>query len=198
MNQLQFISKYSNENSEHFNENLFKRDEMLIIDYIERMILSAQRDNYFVLKVKDFKVITDYREIMRILHNEESDANRKNKRIKYNKFDYIDLKSSDVIILQIDYFIQVDDKSKDVRSYLSIPKIVNKYYFRISGCYYLAMYQIVDGSTYNNSGTKKKEGISLRTNNMKMSVYINSFKMTSIKGEEFEATLYLSSINKTS
>lgn len=197
MNQLQFISKYSNENSEHFNENLFKRNEMLIIDYIERMILSAQRDNYFVLKVKDFKVITDYREIMRILHNEESDANRKNKRIKYNKFDYIDLKSSDVIILQIDYFIQVDDKSKDVRSYLSIPKIVNKYYFRISGCYYLAMYQIVDGSTYNNSGTKKKEGISLRTNNMKMSVYINSFKMTSIKGEEFEATLYLSSINKT-
>ena len=38
-----------------------------IIEHLKEVILSAQRDKFFTIKVKGFRVIEDYREIYNIL-----------------------------------------------------------------------------------------------------------------------------------
>ena len=183
-NQREFLASYINQYREDFNPMLFDRDEDSIIKHIQDVILSAQRDKFFVIKVNHFRVIEDYREIYNILY--EAEKKRKNKRIKINKLDYIDLQDSDIKLLEVSYHLEAEGKSKDIIIYISIPKIVDKYYFRIAGSVYSAMYQIVDGSTYNNdaSGNKKLDkSVTLKTLFAKVTTYIKHYKIQTYEKE---------------
>src|SRR5574343_519547 len=133
-NQKEFIAAYNNEYREQFNPVLFTRNDDSIIEHLKEVILSAQRDKFFTIKVKGFRVIEDYREI-----------------------DNIDLKDSEIKLLEVDYNLEANGEKQDIKIYISVPRIVDKYYFRIAGSTYSAMYQIVDGSTYNNSDSSNKK-----------------------------------------
>ena len=55
--QKEFIAAYNNEYREQFNPVLFTRNDDSIIEHLKEVILSAQRDKFFTIKVKGFRVI---------------------------------------------------------------------------------------------------------------------------------------------
>lgn len=70
-------------------------------------------------------------------------------------------------------------------NYICIPKIVDKYYFKINNNYYSAMYQVVDSSTYNNTNTtSNKPTTTLRTLFMALRVYRYKMKLNAIGVDE--------------
>ena len=191
--QKEFIAAYNNEYREQFNPVLFTRNDDSIIEHLKEVILSAQRDKFFTIKVKGFRVIEDYREIYNILYDTE--AKTRNKRIKINKFDYIDLKDSEIKLLEVDYHLEANGEKQDIKIYISVPRIVDKYYFRIAGSTYSAMYQIVDGSTYNNSDSSNKkvdQSVTLKTLFAKVTTYIKSYKLKTITDETVPCNCYIS------
>lgn len=192
-NQREFISRYNNEFRESFNPRLFNRDEDDIIKNLEDVIISAQRDKFFTIKVNGFRIIEDYREIYNLLY--EAEKKRRNKRIKINRLDYIDLKDSDIKLLEVSYHLVAEGKEKDINIYISVPRIVDKYYFKISGSMYSAMYQIVDGSTYNNSGSSNKkldQSVTLKTVFAKVSTYIKNYKIHTLDQEVVHCNCFIS------
>lgn len=192
----EFLFNYSMTHREPFNEKLFIRSEMDIVKDLEDIIVSAVKDDIsrpVKMGVNYFKVIDDYQEIYKILYTLETEENRRNKRVTYNKYDYIDLKESAIILLEVNYHLEVDSRVRDSSVYIAIPRIIDKYYFRISGTMYSALYQIADASTYNNSSANKKKdhSISFRQPFLKFSVYKKSGKMVRISTEGKENILCL-------
>lgn len=97
---------------------------------------------------------------------------------KDNPYDYINLKDSDIKLIKVTYFIQITEKkdglvNDTITVYIAVPRVVDKFYFRISGNMYSAMYQIVDASTYNNSNAlnSKKQTITFKTMFMPIRTY---------------------------
>ena len=80
MNQREFIYNYNDTHKHQFNDFLFDRDEDGIILALKKIILSFQRDKTFIIKVKNFRVVEDYGEILEIMRDYE-----KSKRKSYNK-----------------------------------------------------------------------------------------------------------------
>lgn len=163
INMRQMLADYSNKFREPFNEKLFIRSEYDIVDAVEKVIMSvAEPTNVntegkqLFIGVNYFRVIDDYREVRDVVYELESDGNRRNKRIEYNIHDYINLKDSDIILLEVNYHIEINGEIADKSVFIDIPKVVNKYYFRIDGTIYSTLYQIADASTYNNNSNKKK------------------------------------------
>lgn len=190
MSQAEFMRKYNDNNRPKFNDKLFQRSNDEIIEAIEKVILSCQRDKYFSLKVTSFRTVFDYEEIYRILRDHEisktKDKNRNNKND--NPYNYIDLRDSDIMLLIVNYHIKInctpdqiridpktntpEETETDLEVLITLPRFVNKYYFRISGNYYSAIFQIVDGSTYNNStSTSKVQSVTLKTMFMPIRIY---------------------------
>lgn len=95
--------------------------------------------------------------------------NAKSGRI--NQFEYINLKDSAIKLLRIRYHIEIIEKKNglvkdDITAYIAIPRIVDKFYYRINGKHYFAMFQVSDASTYNNTASSKKnkkQTITLKT-----------------------------------
>ena len=160
-NQAQFIRYYNDKHREHFNDALFARSDDELIEELKKVILSCERSKYFTIKVLNFTVIDDYATMIKMLKAEE-EVKHQSKDNEYNQYDYIGLKDSDIRLLVVDYFIQVPAPKKDspgsknVRVLIMVPRYVDKYYFRIMGNYYCPKVQILDGSTYNNSGSTSK------------------------------------------
>ena len=50
-NQAEWIRKFNDETREHFNPDLFKRDNYELIDALKDVIYSCQRDKYFTIRV---------------------------------------------------------------------------------------------------------------------------------------------------
>lgn len=176
MNQREHLALYNEKNREPFNLILFERNENDIIEDLKKILISSQREKFFTIRIKAFRVIEDYIEIKDILHGVEAES--KNKRIKYNIYDMIDLKDSAIKLLEVDYFLSTGDESKDLKVYIAVPRIVDKYYFRIGGCLYSPLYQIVDGSTYNNSGNSKRDkSVTMKTLLSKNTTYLKYFKV---------------------
>ena len=160
MNQSELISKFNDEYRQKFNPYFFERNEDAIVEKILNVILSSQRDKSFTIKVKHWEVVQDYATIMKYLKEyEESSPNKK--RRKDNKYDFINMKDSDISLLIIDYYLKIKDEEDTMRVYIMIPKIVNKYYMKLNGNLYSTIYQLVDSSTYNNrtSSNKKKNQV---------------------------------------
>lgn len=181
----QFLADYSKDHREPFNEALFIRSEYQIIEAVEKVILSIcnrddNPDSRFVIKVNYFNVIEDYTKVKEILYELESDQKRRNKRIDYNIHEYINLKDSDVILLEVNYHVEVNGTSADGSVFIDIPKVINKYYFRIAGTTYSTLYQIADASTYNNAQNKNRDRhISFRQVFQKYNIYEKHLKVES-------------------
>lgn len=205
MNQSKAMRLFNEKYREDFNPELFNRSEDEIIEELKKVILSCQRDRSFTLRVEKFTVVEDYEEINEILYNYEEQQKSKTKgKKKDNPYEYIDLKESDVKLLIVDYYAEAKndrpesegEKKGIIRVLILVPRIVNKYYFRINGNIYSAMYQIVDGSTYNNSTSSnaKTHSITMKNVFMPIVIYRNKFNLTSADGETIQAIAYRSKI----
>lgn len=183
----QFMREYNDKNRENFNDYWFQRNDDDLIEGMKQVILSCQRDKYFVLKVLNFETIKDYNEINRVLYEYYSSKTKNGKRID-NNYEYINLRDSDIMLLKVTYYIKlnvpenkirVDPKTGEleksegvITTLIALPRYVDKYYFRILGNYYNPIFQIVDGSTYNNSTSNSKtQTITLKTQFMPIKVY---------------------------
>ena len=204
-NQYSFIREYNDKNRPQFNPELFNRSDDAIIEVLKKVILSIERDRYFVIKVKNFTVVDDYQQIRVLLREQEKfKSKNKNKQKIDDKYNYIPLKDSDIRLLIVDYYLEVPNpkegspRSKNLRVLIEVPKIVDKYYFRIFGNIYSSLYQVVDGSTYNNSNSAnpKSQNIAFKTLFMASRIYryIEKLKMTN--GETKECIWYMSNIFK--
>ena len=181
LNQSEFIRHFNDETREQFNPVFFYRSDNDIIQELQKVILSCQRDKYFLIKVESFEVKSGYEEILEELRIDEMNRNPKDKDNKYN---YISLKDSKIKLLIVNYYIRVYDgkpdnpeNSKRLRVLIEVPRIIDKYYFQIFGNVYSSMFQVVDGSTYNNtSSNSKTQSVSLKT--MFMAVRLYRYKKT--------------------
>ena len=200
LNQAQFMRHYNDTHREQLNLKLFERNDDDIIEELEKVILSCQRDKYFTIKVQKFTVIDDYAVILKMLRDQEaikSDSKDKDT----NKYDYITLKDSDIRLLVVDYYLKVQNPKKEgaseknLRVLIMVPRFVDKYYFRIFGNYYCPRYQIVDGSTYNNSQSNSKNpNVALKTVFMATRIYRYQSELKLIKSETIPCVLYSSII----
>lgn len=188
-----FLASYSEKHREPFNEALFVRSEDDIIEDVKKVIISISNNNDdvgpLIIRVNYFNVIKDYRKVKEILHVLENKENRRNKRLDYNIHDFINLKDSDIVLLEVNYHVEVNGVAKDASVYIDIPKVINKYYFKISGTIYSTLYQIADASTYNNSQSKSKDrSITFRQIFQKHEVYEKNMKLdgfiVTLDGEE--------------
>jgi len=195
MNQASLIREYGKERSgANFNPDLFTRTNEDIIQHLKNVILSCQREGSFTIKVESFEVIEDYEQIIKILHDYEESTKSKNKK-RDNPYDFIDLKDSDVNLLVVHYYIAIRGEEDRVTVFIAVPRIVDKYYFRIAGNIYSAMYQIVDGSTYNNSTSNaKSQSITLKTMFMPTRIYKTGYTMKTTEKETKKLVFYLSRI----
>lgn len=174
MTQAQFMRKFNEDTREQFNPIFFKRNNQDIMDCMKLVIMSCERDKYFTLKVMGMREIYNYEEIITILHDWEAKNKPKNSSAE-NPYDFINIKDSDIMLLEVQYLIRhngteivdsnnggptevVRDPWEILTVYIALPRFSEKYYLRLSGNYYSDIFQIVDGSTYNNAalGNNKK------------------------------------------
>lgn len=202
-NQLALIHDFNDKYRLKFNPDLFVESDVGIIEELQRVILSCQRDTFFTIKVEGFRVIEDYDEIIETLYNYEEKFGYKNKN-KENVYSYINLKDSEIRLLVVNYYIAIKDEAEHISVLIATPRAVDKYYFKISGNTYSALWQIVDASTYNSStSSSKKHSVTLKTMFMPIRIYryITNHK-NSLKdwytGEEIKCTFYTSYIFKKS
>ena len=179
MTQAEFMRNFNDGNREEFNSKLFERDNQEIIDMVSKVILTCERDKHFTLKVLSIKPILNYEEIYDTLR--EYEQGKKRNTID-NNYDYIQMRDSDIMLLEVKYFIRkngiermklegenkevaVENPEQVITVLIALPRFVNKYYFRLSGNYYSPIVQIVDGSTYNNAtaSNSKCDSVTLKT-----------------------------------
>ena len=222
MKQLEMIYKYNQDNRPQFNQELFIRHDDDIINALKDVILSTERQSTFTIKVMGFEVIDNYDDVNHILwayedsiinksknSNEELENRKKpstsNTKKQENQFEFINLKDSDIRILKITYYIGIVEKKDGyvddtVIVYIAVPRIVDKFYFRINDNIYSAMYQIVDASTYNNSNAKnaKKQSITFKTIFMPIRVYKYTGSLKDINGENIPCAYFIGNMFKKS
>ena len=165
LTQAQYMRRYNETHREKFNPDYFTRSNQDIMNCMKKIILSCERDKYFTLKVLEMKEIYSYEEIINLLRDHEEKRRKRNSK-EENPYDFININDSDIMLLQVKYFIRhngteiqkvddVDTVVKDPWEILDVlivlPRYTRKYYFRLNGNYYSDIFQIVDGSTYNNS-----------------------------------------------
>ena len=186
----EILAGYSRDVIPDYTQELYERSDKKTIFYLEQAILSSQRDKYFTIKVKSFRVIDDVKDINDPLIAEEASGANRNKRMKYNPYEFINLKPSEIIILEVVYYLATNDgASEEVTVYIDIPRIVDKYFFLVDGIYYSAMYQIVDGSTYVKS-SKKCSIVTFKTNNRAFTNYRYKHNLSTIKKESVDCISY--------
>ena len=165
MNQKELLAKVSRENRIQMNPVLFERSDDEIIEELKKVILSCQRSNkYFKIEVSGFTVVDDFAQINDILYKYYENASRNKSKLKKrdNQYAYINLNESDIRLLLVDYHIETpmamleEERQDDFRVIIAVPRIVDKFYFCINGITRSTLYQIVDGSTYNNANSNAK------------------------------------------
>ena len=213
MNQSEMIYDYNLNNRPKFNRELFVRNDNDIINAIKDVIYSCQRESTFIIRVLEFEVIDNYDDVNHILWAYEDSILNKSKdpsedlqnrqrttttngKKQDNQYDFINLKDSDIKIIRVKYYIGITEKKgyadDTMTVYIAIPRIVDNFYFRISGNIYSAMYQIVDASTYNNSNARnaKKLSVTLKTIFMPIRVYKYIGVLKDVNGNEVERRTY--------
>lgn len=206
MNQRQFIHDFSAKHRPKFNPKLFTRSDQEIIFHLENIIKSVEREigmgSYFTIRIENFQVIEDYNQIREIMKNyQEATINHssKLKGITDNRYDHIDLKESDLKLLIVTYFIEAADGKDMFDVIIAVPRVIDKFYFRINGNIRSAMYQIVDASTYNNGTSSSKKQMNVfKTIFQPIRVYRNLTTERDINGEEIPLVTYDAVIFKKS
>ena len=179
MNQAEFMRRFNEEHREQFEPYLFERSNEEMVEAIRQIITSCQRDKYFTIKILSFRAIYDYEEIHNTLREHEEKRKKKNSKVE-NIYDYININDTDMILIKVEWLCrhngserqEIDKKTvivtnpeEVVEVLIALPRFVRKYYFRLSGNYYTTTFQIVDGSTYNNStaSQSKVDSITMKT-----------------------------------
>ena len=190
--QSELIKRYNDENREQFNPKLFERSDDKLIEALETAILSCQREQNFTIKVQNFTVIKEYSAIMGIMKYYEDKHGRNRRKRKVNQYDYVDLKDSDVILLVVTYLIGAKDQWKTLTSYILVPIVVEKYYYKIFGNMYSSIYQIVDGSVYNNSlkANRKYPAVIMKTLSQPVNIKRTKYKLNTMDGSILEVNNY--------
>jgi len=188
--QRELLHKYSELYRPDFNPRYFNRDNNAIINALRNVILSTQRKSNFLIQVTSFNVIEDYNEIINRLRAYEEEHSKKKEKFD-NPYDYINLKPSAYILIEVIYHLGITEKKDgwiedDIKVYIVVPRVIDGKYFLINGNKYVAMYQIVDASTYNNTASKaaKNECVTLKTQLMPIRLYNKSDKLTTIDDED--------------
>lgn len=220
MNQREFLSQFNDTYKESFNPHLFVRSDDEVMDQLMKVIKSCERhNNYFSIEVENFRVVDDYNEIKTIMYDyyEYLTRNKSKAKKKDNPYEFINMNQSDIRLLIVTYHVAVNlDNNLSIRPedlaagkvvseesfdvYIAVPRIVDRYYFRINGIVRSTLYQVVDGSTYNNNYTNSKiPNISFKIIFMAARVFrytIGLFDMRT--GEEIKLLNYRANIfNKT-
>ena len=200
MNQQQFIQQFnSNPKYVHqMNHELFVRSDEEIIRYVQMLYLSIQRtmgyDAYFTIKINGFKVIEDYDTVRQILSKYQEAAIKKSVKLRgatENRFNFIDLRESDVKILVIEIFIEAYDGREIIESVVAIPRVVDGQYINLNGNTRQMMLQLVDASTYNNQTSNAKNPmVVFKTQFQPLKVYRNTYKIHTITNEDIECINY--------
>ena len=204
MNQKELLAKVSREKRIPMNETLFARSDDDIVEELKKVILSCQRDNkYFKIQVVGFTVVDSFNEIQNILYKYYENASRNKSKFKKkdNQYAYINLNESDIRLLLVDYHIETpmavleEERVDDFRVIIAIPRIVDKYYFRINGITRSTLYQIVDGSTYNNANSNAKiPNIKFKIVIMAARVFRYYLDVVQVDGTSYRLTHYMSNI----
>lgn len=196
--QKKIISDFIKNERPHFNPDFFKRDEDEIITELMNVIYSCERENqYFTIKVHSYRVVDDYDEINDILYRyyEDLTKNKSKSKKRDNQYEYINLNESAIRLLIVTYYLKDRNEDDYLDVIIAVPKIVDKYYFKINGIMRSTLFQIVDGSTYNNGTSNAKvPSITLKIIFMAARVtrYYNNIQTT--KGETIKATYYHSRV----
>ena len=223
MKQREFIHSYNDKFRPKFNQELFVRSDDEIVQAMKNVVYSCERESTFTIKVLDFEVIDDYDDVNHILWEyEDSIINKTSKtkkddadstaqkkssggKKKDNQFAYINLKDSALKLIKVTYFIRIVEKkdgdvSDVVTVYIAIPRIVDKFYFRLNGNTYSAMYQIVDASTYNNSASRnaRKQSITFKTIFMPIRVYRYTSTLKTLEGAAVPCAYFVANMFKKS
>lgn len=160
MKERELIAKFIEDSRPKFNPFFFQRDDDEIIKELKNVILSCQRDNeYFSIRVKSFETVDDYDEINRILfeYYEQLTKNKSKAKKRDNQYGYINLNKSYIRLLIVNYLIKDKmSEEEELRVIIAVPRIVDKFYFCINGILRSTLFQIVDGSTYNNGTSNAK------------------------------------------
>lgn len=198
MNQFDFIHDYIEKSSSKFNPELFTRSDDEIIEHLAKIILSCQVNGIYMVKVTGFEVVDDYVQIQDILRNyfEAAQKSRMSRASshgikEYNRYNFVDLKDSDVKLLIVSYHIEAKGETDDCKVIIAIPRVMNKFYFYLNGNYYSSLFQIVDASTYNNTDAKtKSQVVTLKTNLQPINIYRRVNNVLTTQGEEVQLTEY--------
>ncbi len=177
LNQLEALSQFNDQYKEKFNPDLFCRSDDEVMSELQKVIKSCERTNnsYFSIEVLRFRVVDDYAEINKILFDyyEYLTRNKPKMKKKDNQYGFINMNDSAIRLLIVTYRVAVNVKNnlairpEDLASgkvksedtfdvYIAVPRVVDRYYFKINGIMRSILYQIVDGSTYNNNYTNSK------------------------------------------
>lgn len=218
MNQAELIAQYNDQYRPKFNQELFVRHDDDIITALKNIILSIQRDSTFTIRVMNFEVIDNYDDINHILWEYENNiVNKKSSKAteepkkkvvqkkkskKDNQWEFINLKDSDIKLIKITYFIQICEKKDGIVNdtidvYIAIPRVIDKFYYRINGNIYSAMYQIVDASTYNNTNSNsKKLTVTMKVAFAAIRVYKYSGSLMNLDGTEVPCVYFMANMFK--
>lgn len=211
LNQAQFMREFNETHREQFNPELFKRDNDEIVEAIREVVTSCQRDKYYTLKLLSFTPIYDYEEIYNTLR--EHDEKRKKKNDKSpNVYDFINIRDTDMILIKVIWLIrhngierqddngktvEVVNPEKELEVLIAVPRFTRNYYFKLSGNYYATIFQIVDGSTYNNStaSNSKVDTVTMKTMFMPIRIFRGFNTLTDVgTGEQIKLIEYQSII----
>ena len=217
INQAQFMRKFNETHREEFNPDLFKRDNDELVNSIEQVVRSCERDKYFTLKLLSFKVIYDYEDIYNNLRAHEEKRRRKNNKDE-NSYDFINIKDTDMILIKLEWLvrhngierIEEGGKTKEVVNpeeilevLIALPRFMKGYYFRLSGNYYTTTFQIVDGSTYNNStaSQSKVDTVTQKTMFSPLRIFrcfremVDLNSKSTLKVVEYNANIFSNTVN---
>ena len=221
LNQNYFMRKFNDTYREDFNPDLFKRDNEELVEAIKNVLLSVEKNKYFTLKLVSFEAIYGYEEIYDTLRA-HVEARRKKSDKTENQYNFININDSDIMLVKVRWYIrhngvelqEVDDGTGKKRTIkvanperymdvlIALPRFVKGYYFKLSGNYYTTVFQIVDGSTYNNNNTNSKvDSITLKTMFHPMKLYryfkdmVDFNTKTPMKVIEYSARMINNSVN---
>ena len=207
-NQQEFISHFNNDskNRYDFNADIFKRSDEKIIYYLQLIYRSIQRtmglNSYFTIEVLNFEVIEDYDEVRKLLSKYNEVLINKSVKLKNfqdNRYEYVDLKQTDLKLLITTFKLEAYDGSTTYQSMIAVPRVVNKFYFHINGHYLVPMFQLVDASTYNNQTSNAKYPLVVFKNIFPpINLFRNSSILIDIYGNEVSAISYEVDIFKKS
>lgn len=174
INQAKFIADYNERNRPKFNDKFFQKSDDDIIEDLKDVILSCQRDKFYTIRVEKFEVIDDYAEIQRLLTGEETPT--------------ISIKDSDLKILKVTYYTAIGSQEDTFDVLIAVPRVIDGAYIHLNGNDYFPLFQLVDGSTYNNtsSASAKTQSITLKTNSNAVKMLRNFFEFKLSDGETFK------------